>query len=100
MLALELGYANVDAMLASMPRRMLTEWLAFFRRNPFGEERADLRAGIIASAVANAFRGKGRAARPADFMPRFGKKKKQNMAEMRKVWESFCEVANKHGSRV
>ena len=85
-------------MLDSIPSDMLTEWIAYFRIDPFGEERADLRAGIIASTVANAFRSRGRSARPADFMPRFEPKRKQSMADMRKVWESFCEVASKHGN--
>lgn len=47
-----------------------TEWIAFYKREPWGEERADLRAGIVASTVANAapFR-KGRAYTPSEFMP-------------------------------
>ncbi len=48
----------------------LQEWMAFYRLEPFGEERADLRAGIVASTVANVNRGKkGRALKPTDFMP-------------------------------
>ena len=39
---------------------------------PQGEERADLRAGIVASTVANTNRGKGKKAfEPVDFMPKF-----------------------------
>lgn len=48
----------------------LHEWMAFYRLEPFGDERADLRAGIIASTVANANRGKrGPVRKPTDFMP-------------------------------
>ena len=48
----------------------LGEWIAFYGIEPFGEERADLRAGIVASTVVNANRGKkGRPSKPTDFMP-------------------------------
>lgn len=43
---------------------------------PFGEERADLRAGIIASTIANANRDPKRRRKPykpEDFMPKFAK---------------------------
>jgi len=72
-LALALGYLNPDAMLARMPYRIWSEWQAFAALEPFGEERADLRAGIVAATVANCMaRGKGRRSfKPRDFMPRF-----------------------------
>lgn len=48
----------------------LREWMAFYRLEPFGDERADLRAGIVASTVVNVNRGKrGKATKPTDFMP-------------------------------
>jgi hypothetical protein len=34
--------------------------MAFFRLEPFGEERQDLRAAIIAQTIANVHRGAGR----------------------------------------
>ena len=48
-------------------------WVAEFNRDPWDEQRADLRAGITAAAVAN-MAGKTRKsdalpARPLDFMP-------------------------------
>ena len=65
------------------------EWIAYDGLEPFGEERADLRNGIVASVVANANRGKGQAAkRPTDFMP-FYKKPRQTsdqlLAAMRNI---------------
>lgn len=46
--------------------------MAYARLEPFGEERADLRAGIIASTVANVHRSrKQRPMKPSDFMPKF-----------------------------
>jgi hypothetical protein len=64
----------VDGLLGELSSRQLAEWLAFFRLEPWGEERADLRAGIVASTVANVHRdGKKRRKpySPEEFMPRF-----------------------------
>ena len=48
----------------------MTEWQIYEAIEPFGEQRADLRAGIIASTIANVNRGKGQKAFTAtDFMP-------------------------------
>lgn len=49
---------------------------------PRGEVRADLRAGIISSTLvnSNAFRKPGsNPVKPADFMPTFGRRRKQDM---------------------
>ena len=48
-------------------------WSALYRSDPWGEQRADLRAGIVAATVAN-YAGKMRGersepARPSDYMP-------------------------------
>ena len=52
--------------------RELTEWSIYLHIEPHGEERADLRAGIVASTVANANRKKGsKAFKATDFMPKF-----------------------------
>lgn len=52
----------------------LSEWIEYYRLEPFGEERADLRAGIVASTIANCHVGKrGKAFKPSDFMPFFEK---------------------------
>jgi hypothetical protein len=40
-------------MLARIPSRLLSEWLAFDAIEPFGERRADLRAAQIVTAIAN-----------------------------------------------
>lgn len=54
--------------------------MAYFTIDPFGEERADLRAGIVASTVANANRAKrGKSFRPKDFMPNFDHDRPQDI---------------------
>ena len=62
--------------MAELSRRIsereLAEWIAYYGLEPWGEERADLRAGIVASTVANTNRGgNNRAHKPSDFMPKF-----------------------------
>lgn len=49
------------------------DWQAYYRLEPFGEWRADVRSGIVASTMANIWRGKnGRRMSAKDFMPEFG----------------------------
>lgn len=63
-------------MLAAMPARIYNEWLAYYEVEPFGEERADLRSAIIASTMANMWRGKkSRRFKIQQFMPNFEKPK-------------------------
>jgi len=61
---------NPDAMMARMPDRVFNEWLAFYRDEPFGEWRADLRSAIIATTVAGTVPQKkgGRRPRVEDFI--------------------------------
>ena len=59
-------------MLAEMTSAQFAEWMAYAQLEPWGEERADLRAGIIASTMANSMRSKkGKPFKPQDFMPKF-----------------------------
>lgn len=66
-LALALGM-TVGELLGRASGRELTEWTAYYKLEPFGEERADVRAGVVASVIANVHRGKNRPFRPTDFM--------------------------------
>lgn len=63
----------VGELLARTSGQELTEWEAYYRLEPWGEERADLRSGVLASLICNALRGKGgKTRKPQDFMLRFG----------------------------
>ncbi len=65
-------------MLNRISSRELAEWWEYYQLEPFGEERADLRNGIVAATIANVNRGKGkRAKKPQDFMPKFEKKQEE-----------------------
>jgi hypothetical protein len=48
----------------------MAEWMAFYRIEPFGEQREDVRAGIVASTIANFMQGgkKPKIFTPSDFM--------------------------------
>ena len=59
-------------MLSEITSMQFAEWLAYSTLEPWGEERDDLRMGIVASTIANANRGKNtKAYSPQDFMPQF-----------------------------
>lgn len=61
-------------MLAGMSWKQFQGWMAYAELEPFGEERADLRAGIVAHVIANANRDpktKPEPFKPSDFMPDF-----------------------------
>lgn len=51
----------------------LVEWIAYAELEPFGEERADLRMGILAALTANMNRDPEKTSEftPKDFIPRF-----------------------------
>lgn len=71
-LALAMG-RTVAELGAVLSYREFQEWCLFFQIEPWGEQRADLRAGIVASTIAN-YAGRVRsedagAAAPQEFMP-------------------------------
>lgn len=56
--------------------------MEYAKLEPFGEERADLRAGIVAATIANAHRRKGsKPFKPSDFMPAFGPQEAQSVEQ-------------------
>jgi hypothetical protein len=60
----------VQQLLDELSSSELTDWMAFDSLEPFGDQRADLRSGIVAATVANhAMNRPKKAARPVDFMP-------------------------------
>jgi hypothetical protein len=57
-------------MLRELRPSELGMWAALYDVDPWDETRADLRAGIVASTIANVNRGRNQPAFvPADFMP-------------------------------
>ena len=71
-LALAMG-RTIQELRAVLSYAEFQEWCLYYQIEPWGEDRADLRAGIVASTIAN-YAGKERSngadpALPADFMP-------------------------------
>lgn len=92
---------TVNELLIRISSQELSEWLAYYELEPFGEERADLRMGILASVFANANRDpkKGRAFKPQDFIPSFeGKAKKQQTPQ--EIYQAFRSWAVGAGAKV
>lgn len=83
----------MNELKATLTSAELTDWIAYFNLEPFGEERADLRAGIVASTIYNVNRGKGRAMHPIDFMPKFddSTRVKKTPEQVWNVLESFTK---------
>lgn len=79
---------TVDYLLKNISARELTEWMAYYQVEPFGEARDDLRMGMICSTIANVNRGKnGRVYKPEDFIPRFDRPKQQTWQEQLRIVE-------------
>jgi hypothetical protein len=76
MLALRLG-RTLDELRSSMSSQEFSLWTALYRDDQWGEARDDMRAGVVASTIAN-YAGKMRSehaepAQPSDFMPSLAK---------------------------
>ena len=77
--------ATVAELQRRMSSREFTEWAVYYELEPFGEERADLRAGIVASTVANTARDpkkRHKAFEPKEFMPQFGEQEAPDADEL------------------
>jgi hypothetical protein len=53
-----------------MSSRELSEWAAYYGMEPFGERKADYRAGMVAATIANVNRAQNsKPFKPDDFFP-------------------------------
>lgn len=72
----------VGELLQRTSSRELAEWMAYAGLEPWGESRADLRMGILASLTANINRGKDQEPfKPSDFIPRFDESEAESEPE-------------------
>lgn len=65
--------------------REFAEWMAYYQRHPWGGERSDYSAALICSTVANVSGRAKKQFQAKDFMPQYGPKKKQSIAEMKAI---------------
>lgn len=64
---------TVSELLARVSSRELSEWMAYYSIEPFGAERDNLHAGIIASATVNLWRNADEEpVKPQDWQLQFG----------------------------
>lgn len=86
-LALALGM-TVAELGERMDSREFSEWMAYYKMEPFGQDRGDIGHAITASVVANANAPKGKKFTPMDFLPRRKQKKRQmTEQEMRRIFD-------------
>jgi hypothetical protein len=78
-------------LLAEIPARTFQEWQCFYAMEPWGEERADIQAGIVASTLANAWRAKGqRPYKVEQFIPQWWSQKEQSAQDQ----IAMCKMLN------
>jgi flagellar basal body rod protein FlgC len=70
---------TVEELLDRISSRELSEWMAFYQVEPWGTEPADMRAGIVASTIANVNRDPKKQRKPyhpSDFVVTWGAREK------------------------
>jgi hypothetical protein len=83
-------------MLDSLTWSQLMEWFSYSQVEPFGDERADLRMGILASVIANVNRSskhKPTPYKPADFIPDFSGVRAAKPVTDKSTWERIKATA-------
>ena len=76
-----------------MPSNELTEWFAFMMVEPIGEERADMRAALIASTLANINRKKTRTPyQIKDFLFDFERRPRGSEPSKREVYNQMNQI--------
>lgn len=85
--------------MARLTSGELSEWLAYYSLEPFGQDRQDFGHAQTAAAIINAFKGKGPRVKAADLMPRFERsrspaKRQQSTGDMQKI---FRQAAGRWG---
>ena len=98
-LALQLGMTVAD-LSDRLTAAEEAHWIAYYRINPFGDERADVRSAQICQLLYNIHAPKGKKSEVADFMPYRKKKPAQTTAQdIRNNFESFITAQRKKGKQ-
>ena len=79
-------------LMARVSSAEITEWMAFSQIEPFGSDTQYIGPAITTAMLYNVNRGKGKAAKPADFMPTF-ERKAQGVSEMIQVAQIMTAAA-------
>lgn len=95
LLARTLG-KTLEQLSSEMTAQEFGLWQAEYRIRPWGEFRSDIRAGIVASTIANTNRRKDTPAyKFTDFIVKFGKQVEQQEEEIPP--EEFLKRIHQHG---
>jgi hypothetical protein len=97
-LALRMG-RTVRELLDGMDMPEFMRWVAYHELDPFGEERGDLRAALVASVVANVH-STGRTFKPSDFMPRFGQRRRRRRQSPTQIRDAALRITAMLGGTV
>jgi len=84
---------TVKELLSRIDSQELSEWLAYYSIEPFGEWRADLRQAITSMIIANVNRSKkSRAYKVKEFMPfeKQQRRKQQTPEQMQAMLNLLC----------
>ena len=86
---------TVRQLLDRIDSKELAEWIAYNNIEPFGPERADLRAAMVCTTAANCARTskKQKAFKISDFMPKFGspEPRPQSMVQLKAILKGLCK---------
>ena len=89
----------VAVLQAQMSSNEFTEWLAYYRLEPFGEERADLRMAILAALIANVNSDGKKKYSPEEFMPVFDQEQEQKIKQG-KIVKQLLQFAGKTNGKL
>ena len=87
---------TVKELLSRIDARELSEWEAYYKIEPFGQQVSNFTVATVAAVVANANRSqkkRTKAFSPDDFMVKF-RKKRQSVDDMKKVMTQIARVNN------
>ena len=92
-----LGESDVDGMLRRMSSSLFTEWMAYDRLDPIGQQRGDVQAAIVATAADNAGRnvvaslsGKRiKAAKVGSYLPEWSKATHKQQKTPSQIYQTF-----------
>lgn len=86
---------TVQELLMRISSLELAEWAAYYEIEPFGQERDNLHAGIVAATVANVNRGKGKKpVQAGDFMLRVHADEPPDPAEVMRKFRAYLSEAD------
>jgi len=104
MVALQCGYPSRRLLYDELTYEELREIEVAFAQEPWGEGRADLRAGIVAAAAVSPYARRGHTPKPIDFMPyaqrQLAGKPKQDEETMKKIAEQAAAGFRKRAELV